>query len=87
MNCSDHLLDLRDPPPFTVVRYIEQYGNRLHWRRFSAMHLAGDVREACEVCTGRVRDIAVGVWIKRCWHWDGCGVADSLCHYTQTDSQ
>lgn len=44
VRCGNRSRDGRDPPPFPVAEYIELYGYRLDGQRFSAMHLAGDVR-------------------------------------------
>lgn len=78
----DQLPARADLPPFPVVQYIEQYGDRLHSMRFSAIHLAGDVQKIPDVPTASPVDTAVGAWIKQWWNWSGCDVTDSLCLFT-----
>lgn len=65
---GDNWGDRRDPPPFHIVGYIEQWRGRLHDRHFYAMRLAGDGHEIRDVRTGRLRDIAKGLLKKRWWH-------------------
>lgn len=76
---------IRDPPPFSVVKYIERDVNRLHGQRSSAMHLAGDVREIPDVCPGPMHDHTFGTWTKRWRHWSGRLVTDSY-HFSHMDS-
>lgn len=61
-------VDRRDPPSFRIVQYNEPYGACLHGIPFAAMRLATDAKEICNVRTGRIRNTAVGAWIKRWWH-------------------
>lgn len=51
--------------PFPVVEYVQRYGDRLYSEVFSALHLAGDVRGACDVHSGCIRDTVVGAWVMR----------------------
>lgn len=52
--------DRYGPPPFSVVQYIEQYGDQLDGHGFAAMCLEGDVWEISDVCAGILRGTAVG---------------------------
>lgn len=81
----DHLLYRLYPPLLPVVRYIEQYRNRLDGRRFYAMYLAGDANSVMLVLSVR-NDTTVVAWIMQWWHWDGWGAIDSLCYYIWTES-
>lgn len=76
----------RDPPPYSMVEYIEIYDFRLYGRPFSPMGHMGDEKEIRDVPNRCILDTARGVWIKRWWNWDGCAVTDSMCHYPDTDS-
>lgn len=57
--------DIRDPPPFPVMDYIKRYGDRLDGLRFSAMPPLCTTREIRHVQIRRMRDTAIGAWIKR----------------------
>lgn len=87
VSSDDSPCDYRDPLPFPIVRYSEQYGDRLGSGCFFSMRLPsylGDLRDAP---TGRLRDTVLGAWIQRWWHCGGRQETDSLCHYKQMDSQ
>lgn len=73
---GDRSCCLRDPPPFPIVEYIEQYSDRLEGKLFSAMLLAGGVGVTSHVCTGRTHDTSTGAWTKRWRHCGGRGATD-----------
>lgn len=50
------------------------------------IHLGQDVLKIGNVCTGRMRDTAIGAWIKQWRHWGGRGATDSFFHFNQSDS-
>lgn len=50
------------------------------------MRLAGDKREFCSMCPGRMRKNEVGVCIKRWRYWGAYGAPKALLHFSRTDS-
>lgn len=85
---GDHSRDCGDPLPFPVVQYIQQFGDKLDVRHFSAMGLARDI-VICEmrhVRTGHPRDIAVDSRIKRWRNSGALKITVSLRICMQADS-
>lgn len=85
-NSIDQVPDARYLSPFLVVQYIEQYRDRLKYRRFSAIPPVDDEQEIEDIRYECLQDTAVGSSIMPHWHWGGQGATDSLCHLTQTNS-
>lgn len=74
----DGSYDRSNPQPLPVLQCIGYYSDWLDDHRSSAMPLAGDVQEICDVRPGRLRG-TVAAWIKWWVHGDGRGVTDLLC--------
>lgn len=67
---GDHSLERSDPPLFPFVRYIEEYGNGVEDRPFSAEHLAGGLHENRDIHSGCLQDTSMSAWNKRSWLWE-----------------
>lgn len=67
MSDSSSTVDWIDHPPYAVVQKIELPSACLDGRRFSALDLAGDAKEMCDVRAGHMHDTAVRAWIKQRW--------------------
>lgn len=75
-----------NPPPSPVLEFIEQYGDRLPGKLFSAMHLMGEVRKFSDVCAEHMHVPDMGTRTERLIHRCGHDATDSLFHLIKTDS-
>lgn len=54
--------NIRDDPPILVVRYMDDFCDRLEAKRPAGMHASGDAQIVDDEPQGRHRDTAVGPW-------------------------
>lgn len=83
---SDPSHDRYYPPPMFMIRYIEQYDDRLDGQRFLRRVLQATYAKIGHVGTGCMSDTAVDVYILRWRHWGVCGATDLFCHFRQMKS-
>lgn len=79
------LCEVRDDPPFLVVRYLDDFPDRLDGRRFGAMRLSQDGQTGRDEQHGPECDTALGACKKRWWHWDSCSASDLSCCFSKPD--
>lgn len=70
-------VDTRADPSFPVGEFIRNYGAYLDLRQLATMSMSVHSKSVWYITFQLNRDIAVGTWETRWWHWGGLGA--SVC--------
>lgn len=81
MTDSSTSIDRHNPAAKPVEQYIKRSSAHVYGHVVAALLVTNHGKEIRDVCTGRMHDTAVSVWVKWLWNWGERGATDVLCQF------